>query len=139
MVSDFARTVLTACLGRPTLAEAMCAVRRVLFVALLLTGTATSVAAKGPTSKITITAPDLSEPITISDPTTLEPFQIWSGATDAAYDCVTEIGFDDLGGMRLWSRWYLGDDGRVLRDDEDNFMDTSQRVVIVTQARDLTV
>jgi len=81
--------------------------------------------------------PDVSESITHYVQNHAVP--LGSGATDAAYDCVTEIGFDDLGGMRLWSRWYLGDDGQVLRDDEDNFMDTSQRVVIVTEARDLTV
>ena len=56
-------------------------------------------------------------------------------ATDAPYDCVTEIGFDDLAGMELWTNWYLGDDGKVLRDDEENFMDLSQRVVVVTEER----
>jgi uncharacterized protein (TIGR02118 family) len=60
-----------------------------------------------------------------------------SASTDAPYDCVTEIGFDDLDGMRLWSRWYLGDEGKVLRDDEEHFMDTGRRVVIVTEAVDL--
>jgi hypothetical protein len=59
------------------------------------------------------------------------------GATEPAYDCVTEIGFDDLAGLRVWSDWYLGDGGRVLRDDEERFMDTTQRVVIVTEERDL--
>jgi len=65
--------------------------------------------------------------------------QLGSGATDPPYDCVTEIGFDDLDGMRLWSRWYLGDEGTVLRDDEEHFMDTRQRIVIVTEECDLTV
>jgi len=59
------------------------------------------------------------------------------GTTEPPYDCVTEIGFDDLDGMRIWSRWYLGDDGKVLRDDEEHFMDPRQRVVIVTDERDL--
>jgi hypothetical protein len=62
---------------------------------------------------------------------------VGSGARPAAYDCVTEIGFDDLAGLRVWSDWYLGDAGRVLRDDEEHFMDTTQRVVIVTEALDL--
>jgi uncharacterized protein (TIGR02118 family) len=52
--------------------------------------------------------------------------------TELPYDCVTEIGFDDLEGMRTWSDWYLGDGGKVLRDDEENFMDIDQRIVIVT-------
>jgi hypothetical protein len=63
--------------------------------------------------------------------------QLGSGAAEPAYDCITEIGFDDLAGMRLWSEWYLGEGGQVLRDDEERFMDTSQRVVIVTEERDL--
>jgi HSP20 family molecular chaperone IbpA len=56
-------------------------------------------------------------------------------STDPAYDCVTEIGFEDLAGMKRWSDWYLGDEGKILRDDEENFMDPRQRVVIVTDER----
>jgi uncharacterized protein (TIGR02118 family) len=54
-----------------------------------------------------------------------------------AYDCVTEFSFDDLAGLRVWSDWYLGDEGKVLRDDEEQFMDPNQRVVIVTDVRDI--
>jgi len=61
--------------------------------------------------------------------------RLGSNATDPAYDCVTEIGFDDVDGMRLWSDWYLGEGGKVLRDDEENFMDRGRRVVIVTHER----
>jgi uncharacterized protein (TIGR02118 family) len=57
--------------------------------------------------------------------------------TDPPYDCVTEIGFDDATGMELWNNWYLGEGGKVLRDDEENFMDPSQRVVIVTEEKDI--
>jgi hypothetical protein len=56
-----------------------------------------------------------------------------SASSDAAYDCVTEIGFEDLTGMRVWTRWYLGPDGAVLRDDEEHFMDVGGRIVIVTE------
>jgi hypothetical protein len=48
------------------------------------------------------------------------------------YDCVTEIGFDDTVGLMLWTQWYRGEEGKVLRDDEENFMDLSRRLVIVT-------
>lgn len=65
--------------------------------------------------------------------------RLGTGTTEPAYDCVTEIGFDDLAGMRSWSDWYLGDGGRVLRDDEEQFMDPRQRVVIVTDACDIGV
>ena len=63
--------------------------------------------------------------------------QLGSGATEPAYDCVTEIGFADLAGVRVWSEWYLGEGGKVLRDDEEQFMDPRQRVVIVTDEHDL--
>jgi hypothetical protein len=63
--------------------------------------------------------------------------QLGAHAPEAAYDCVTEIGFRDLEGMRSWSAWYLGDEGVVLRDDEERFMDTSRRVVLVTDERRL--
>ena len=65
--------------------------------------------------------------------------QLGSGATEPAYDCVTEIGFADLAGVRVWSEWYLGEGGKVLRDDEERFMDPGQRVVIVTDERDLGI
>ena len=54
-----------------------------------------------------------------------------------AYDCVTEIGFADLTGVRTWSDWYLGPEGKVLRDDEERLMDVARRVVLVTEVRDL--
>jgi hypothetical protein len=62
-----------------------------------------------------------------------------SGTTEPVYDCVTEIGFADLDGVRLWSEWYLGEGGAILRDDEERFMDPRQRVVIVTEEHDLGV
>ena len=59
------------------------------------------------------------------------------GETDPPFDCVTEIGFDDLAGMELWTSWYLGEGGKVLREDEENFMDPRQLVVIVTEEKDI--
>ena len=65
--------------------------------------------------------------------------RLGSGGSEPAYDCVTELGFDDLGGMRTWSDWYLGDDGKVLRDDEEHFMDVDERVVIVVDEHDIGI
>ena len=65
--------------------------------------------------------------------------RLGDGTNDPPYDCITEIGFDDLDGVRRWSRWYLGDEGTVLRDDEEQFMDPSRRVVIVTDERNLGI
>ena len=59
--------------------------------------------------------------------------------TDPPFDCVTEMGFDDVAGMEVWTKWYLGKGGKVLRDDEENFMDPRRRVVIVTDERDIGV
>ena len=65
--------------------------------------------------------------------------QLGRSSTEPPYDCVTEIGFDDLAGMQRWSNWYLGEEGKVLRDDEEKFMDTAARVVIVTDERNIGV
>ena len=54
---------------------------------------------------------------------------------EAPYDCVTELGFTDLEALERWNRWYFGPDGRVLRDDEDHFMDKVSRVIVVTDER----
>jgi len=55
--------------------------------------------------------------------------------TDPAYDCVTEFTFTDLVGLERWTAWYRGEGGKVLRDDEEKFMDIGRRVVIVTEER----
>jgi uncharacterized protein (TIGR02118 family) len=60
------------------------------------------------------------------------------GAGDAPYDCVTEIGFADKDALRAWNDWYLGPspEAAELRADEENFMDTAARVVVVTDELD---
>ena len=65
--------------------------------------------------------------------------RLGGSTTDPPYDCVTEIGFGDLIGMKLWTSWYLGEEGTVLRDDEEKFMDVGRRVVIVTDERAIGV
>jgi hypothetical protein len=65
--------------------------------------------------------------------------ELGGSSAEHRHDCVTEFRFDDLVGLRMWSDWYLGDGGKVLRDDEENFMDLSQRVVIVTEERNIGV
>jgi uncharacterized protein (TIGR02118 family) len=57
------------------------------------------------------------------------------GRGEPAWDCVTEIGFADEAGARIWSDWYRGPEGAVLREDEENFMDTAARVVVLADAR----
>jgi uncharacterized protein (TIGR02118 family) len=57
--------------------------------------------------------------------------------TNPPYDCVTEFGFDDTAGLTLWTQWYRGEEGKVLRDDEENFMDLRRRLVILTTEHDI--
>ena len=51
---------------------------------------------------------------------------------EAPYDAVAELCFADHAAMQRWIDWYNSDAGKELRDDELNFMDVSQRLVIVT-------
>lgn len=57
------------------------------------------------------------------------------GGREPAWDCITEIGFRDMAGVRVWSDWYAGPHGAVLREDEERFMDTAARVVVVADER----
>lgn len=63
--------------------------------------------------------------------------QLGGGGSEPPFDCVTEFGFNNVEGMRRWTSWYLSAEGKVLRDDEERFMDTSKRIVIVTDERRL--
>lgn len=65
--------------------------------------------------------------------------RIGRGTTDPPYDCVTEFEFDDLAGLKRWTDWYSSEEGKVLRDDEERFMDISRRVVIVTDERPVSI
>jgi EthD domain len=59
------------------------------------------------------------------------------GTSGPPFDCVTEMGFADLAGVKVWTDWYYSEDGKVLRDDEETFMDPAQRVVVMTTEHDL--
>ena len=54
---------------------------------------------------------------------------------EAPFDAVAELVFEDRAGLQRWIEWYNSDAGKELRDDELNFMDVSQRVLIVTDER----
>ncbi|WP_228538022.1 EthD domain-containing protein [Nocardia sp. XZ_19_231] len=65
--------------------------------------------------------------------------RLGSGTTEPAYDCVTEFTFEDRAGLELWAKWYAGEGGRILREDEENFMDISKRVIIITDERPASI
>ncbi|GAN00330.1 hypothetical protein U91I_03996 [alpha proteobacterium U9-1i] len=57
------------------------------------------------------------------------------GGGEAPYDAVAELYFEDMAAMKRWTDWYHSEAGKPLRDDELNFMDVSQRVIVVTDER----
>jgi uncharacterized protein (TIGR02118 family) len=50
-------------------------------------------------------------------------------------DGVVELWFDDLESFRAASEFYLGDGGKVIRDDEEKFIDRSQMVFFVGEEK----
>jgi uncharacterized protein (TIGR02118 family) len=52
-----------------------------------------------------------------------------------AYDGVAEICFNDMDALRAWNKFYNSDEAKVLRDDQENFVDTSTMVVIITEEK----
>lgn len=53
----------------------------------------------------------------------------------APYDGVAELHFSDLPAFWKWNDWYFSEDGKALRDDEDNFMDRRQTSVIIAEEK----
>ena len=58
-----------------------------------------------------------------------------TGGGEPRFDGVAEICFDDLESWHKWTDWYLGDEGKALRDDEEKFMDRSKIVALITDER----
>jgi uncharacterized protein (TIGR02118 family) len=49
------------------------------------------------------------------------------------YDGVAELWFKDMDSFRAANKWYLSDEGKILRDDEARFMDTNKMVNFICQ------
>jgi len=60
------------------------------------------------------------------------------GGGEPSFDGVAEICFDGLESLQKWNDWYFSDDAKPLRDDEDNFMDKSKRVIVIAEERVIT-
>ena len=58
-----------------------------------------------------------------------------SGESHAPYDGVAELYFSDLPAFRKWNDWYFSEAGKALRDDENNFMERRQTVVIIAEEK----
>ncbi len=53
----------------------------------------------------------------------------------APFDGVAELYFNDMSSFWLWSNWYFSDEGKSLREDEDNFMDRTKTIVILAEEK----
>ena len=58
-----------------------------------------------------------------------------SPTDESPWDCITEMTFKDHEAMRRWGIWYESDEGRALREDELRFMDSSRRLIVITEPR----
>lgn len=52
---------------------------------------------------------------------------------DPAWDGVVELWFADMEAFKRMSQWYLSDAGKILRDDEDKFIDRSKTVNFICE------
>lgn len=52
---------------------------------------------------------------------------------EPVYDGVAELWYEDLDSFKAMSRWYRSDEGKVLRDDEAKFMDTSNVISYICE------
>jgi uncharacterized protein (TIGR02118 family) len=57
------------------------------------------------------------------------------GVEEPAFDGIAELYFDDMETLLKSNEWYLGDEGKVLRDDEEKFVDTTTRVASLVEER----
>jgi uncharacterized protein (TIGR02118 family) len=52
---------------------------------------------------------------------------------EPVYDGVAELWYKDLDSFRFMSKWYRSDEGKILRDDEAKFMDTSNVISYICE------
>jgi len=50
-------------------------------------------------------------------------------------DCISELWFDDMAGFEAFIEFYMSEAGRIIRDDEDSFQDSSKRVAYVVEEK----
>ena len=57
------------------------------------------------------------------------------GDQEPEFDGVVEFCLDDMAAFQRWLSWYLSEDAKPMRDDEQNFMDSSSVKVMVLEER----
>ena len=57
------------------------------------------------------------------------------GDQEPEFDGMVEFCLDDMQAFQRWIGWFLSDEGKVLRDDESNFMERDSLKVMVVEER----
>lgn len=57
------------------------------------------------------------------------------GGGEPKFDGALEMWFEDMEAWQKFREWYSGDDGKALREDEQNFMDSTQMVVLIAEEK----
>jgi uncharacterized protein (TIGR02118 family) len=57
------------------------------------------------------------------------------GDQEPEFDGVVEFCLDDMKAFQKWFIWYMGDGAKVMRDDEQNFMDSSTVKLMLVEER----
>ena len=55
------------------------------------------------------------------------------GKSEPPYDGMAEIWFENMDAYRAYLSFYMGDSGKVIRDDEDRFLDKNKMVVFTAE------
>ena len=60
------------------------------------------------------------------------------GGRELQFDGIVELWFDDLESWRKAADFYLGDEGKPIRDDEEKFLDKSKLVFFIAEEKLVT-
>jgi uncharacterized protein (TIGR02118 family) len=52
---------------------------------------------------------------------------------ESTYDSIAELYFEDMNSYNIMSEWRISEKGRIIRDDEPNFMDGSKTVIYLCE------
>ena len=59
------------------------------------------------------------------------------GEREPFFDGVAELWYDDMESWQKSAEWYLGDKGKIIRDDEEKFLDKSKMAFVVAEEQEV--
>ena len=59
------------------------------------------------------------------------------GGREPFMDGVAELWYEDMESWRKSAEWYRSDEGKIIRDDEEKFLDKSKTAFIVVQEEEI--